>query len=269
MPQHNNYILRTGVIQFNANPGQVESNLSGMAKHLAEAAKSECNLVVLPELFNVGYDLQLLQGLDYDYNKVVNIISEAAAKYNFHICAGVLEKQQDQLYNSMVVIDNRGYLVNTYRKISLFPLSIESEIFEPGTEPVVFEIDGIKIGLMICFDIRFPELFRKYVELGCEAIVVASAFPFPRLDHWRTLLKSAAITNQVYVIAANRCGFDSDFWFCGNSCIIDPWGTVKATADESEEGPVVFDLNLEQVAQNRSKMPCLDHAQKLRKQFFK
>lgn len=267
MQQHNN-ILRTGVIQFNANPGQVESNLSRMSIYLAEAGKSDCNLVVLPELFNVGYDLQLLPRLDYDFNKVIENISEAAVNHNFHICAGILEKQQDQLYNSLVVIDNRGYLVSTYRKISLFPLSIESEVFEAGTEPVVIEIGGVKIGLMICFDIRFPELFRKYVESGCEAIVVASAFPFPRLDHWRTLLKSAAITNQVYVIAANRCGFDSDFWFCGNSCIIDPWGTVNATADESEEGPVFFDVNLEYVAQNRSKMPCLDHAQKLRKLFF-
>jgi len=139
----------------------------------------------------------------------------------------------------------------------LFCLGKEKEIFIHGNKPVTFSIGGINLGIMICYDVRFPELARRYVDLNCSVLIISSAFPFPRLDHWRNLLKARAIENQVYIIASNRVGKDADFNFLGNSSIIDPWGTLKGALNETEEGVILNEISMDKVNQVRDFIPCL------------
>lgn len=255
--------LRLASIQINSEPGKVDINNKKAAAFIKEAKENGAEIAVLPELFNVGYDLPLLKTLEYDFDANIKLYSELASELDIYIAAGLLEVDEKGKYNTLFVFDKKGEIVCKYRKVNLFPLSIEEEIFTAGQKLAVFTVGDFKFGLMICYDIRFPELGRLYIEEGCNALMVASAFPFPRLDHWRTLLQSKAIENQLYLVAANRTGTDKNFTFVGNSCIIDPWGTVKATMGETDEGIICFDFNLEKVREVRSFIPALKNKKNL------
>ncbi|MGA1870076.1 MAG: nitrilase-related carbon-nitrogen hydrolase [bacterium] len=255
--------LRIASIQINSEPSQVTKNNEKTVAFLHKAKKEGVQLAVLPELFNVGYNLPLLKDLDYDCDEAVELYGELAKSLDMYIAAGLLEVDEKGKYNSVFVFNNKGEIESKYRKVNLFPLSIEEEIFTAGQKLAVFTVGSFKFGVMICYDIRFPELGRLYVEKKCNALIVASAFPFPRLDHWRTLLKSRAIENQLYLIASNRTGKDKDFWFVGNSCVIDPWGTVKVTMSETDEGIICHDLAIEKVNEVRKFIPALKNKQNL------
>lgn len=249
--------LKIASIQINSEPANVERNNEKSVRYINEAKKQGARIAVLPELCNVGYDLSRIPDLTYDFDGNIKHYSGLARSLDIHIAAGLLEVDEKGKYNTLFVFDNKGEIACKYRKVNLFPLSIEEEIFIPGERPAAFTVGDFKFGLQICYDIRFPELGRIYVSEGCNALIVASAFPFPRLDHWRILLQSRAIENQLYLIAANRTGKDKDFWFVGNSCVIDPWGTVKATMSETDEGVICQDLNLEKVNEVRKFIPAL------------
>ena len=260
-------MLKVACIQMAAVPGNVVKNLEKAVALIEEAKAQGAELVLLPELFNVGYDFTVYKQMEYNYQDTIDVLANTAKNLNIHIVAGVLELVGERWYNSLLVIDNAGQFLTKYCKVNLFPLSYEEEIFAPGAETVTVEIQGIKFGIMICFDIRFPELSRQYLKDECDAMLIASAFPFPRLDHWRTLLKARAIENQMYVIAANRSGKDGELTFLGNSCIIDPWGTVKATANETEDAVIVHTIEREKVQQVRQVMPILTNFKRLNELF--
>ena len=244
-------------------PGDVTKNMEKAVGFLRKAKEKGAELVLLPELFNVGYDFSVYKTMTYDFEETKKILSDTAKELNIHIVAGILEKKEEWWYNSLLVFDNLGEILTNYCKINLFPLSYEEEIFIPGKKIALFTMNGVRFGLMICFDIRFPELSRQYYKEKCDVMLVSSAFPFPRLDHWRTLLKSRAIENQMYVIAANRSGKDSGVTFLGNSCVIDPWGTVKATANETEETVIIHEITSENVNLVRNVMPVKDNFKRL------
>lgn len=255
--------LRVASIQINSDIGEVEKNNEKGVKFIREAKEAGAQVAVLPELFNVGYDLTLLADLDYDFDANIKLYSDLAKELDMYIAAGLLEVDEKGKYNTLFVFDNKGEIVTKYRKVNLFPLSIEEEIFTAGQKLATFTVGDFKFGLMICYDIRFPEMGRLYVDEDCNALMVASAFPFPRLDHWRTLLQSKAIENQLYLVAANRTGKDKDFWTVGNSCVIDPWGTVKATMSETDEGYICHDFELEKVKEVRKFIPALKNKENL------
>lgn len=248
--------LRVACIQMDCTPCDVTVNNRKAEKLIDCAADSKAKLIVLPELYNVGYDLDMIKKAENGYTQTIAMLSQASRKHNVYIAAGILEYLDDKFYNSVFVFSN-GDVVCKYRKVHLFPLSKENDIFEEGRELVTFSVDEFKFGIMICYDIRFPEMPAKYVKEGCSGLIIASAFPFPRLDHWRVLLRARAIENQLYLAAANRVGNDNGIWFAGNSCIIDPWGTVKSTLNETEEGIIVEDIDLNKVLKVRADMPCL------------
>lgn len=256
-------MIKAACIQVDSRPGDVKGNIKKSLGLIKEAKDRGAQLAVLPELFNVGYDFSVLDGLRYDYDETRSLLSAAAREMDIHIAGGLLELEDGKRYNSVLVFDPGGNVLTKYRKICLFPLSREEKIFHPGGKLATFSIGNLKFGIMICFDIRFPEISRRYYEEGCSGIIVASAFPFPRLDHWRILLKCRAVENQLYVIAANRVGKDGSLYFMGNSCVIDPWGTVKATANETEETVITGDIVAEKVDEVRKTIPCGDGFQRL------
>lgn len=252
-------MLTTAVIQFDSKPGKVRENLERATTMIEKAKEEGAELVVLPELFNVGYDFNILPYLDYDYEETKSFLSQTARELDINIAAGVLEVEAGNWYNSVVVFDQQGTSSALYRKISLFPLSGEQELFKQGNSLATFSIGNFKLGIMICFDIRFPEISREYLKQDCDGLIIASAFPLPRLDHWRELLKAMAIQNQMYIIAANRTGRDDIIQFLGNSCIIDPWGTVKAATNVTEETIVSHGIDLRKVFEVRKTMPCQEN----------
>ena len=145
--------------------------------------------------------------------------------HNLFIAAGLteMEKSEGVLYNTLYVFNNDGEIVVRYRKINLFSMSNETRWFKPGQTPQSFIINNVKVGIMICYDLRFPELARHYYKEGCKAIIISSAFPKPRQEHWKTLLRARVVENQLYVIASNRVGNVNGIEFAGSSSIIDPW----------------------------------------------
>lgn len=170
-------------------------------------------------------------------------------------------------YNTCVVIDSHGSLIAKYRKIHLFDVDVsdgqtyrESASTSPGSDVVVATCGDLRIGLSICYDVRFPELYRKHSEQGANVLVVPAAFTLMTgKDHWRALLQARAIENQCYVLAAAQWGtHPKGRTTYGKSMVVDPWGDVIAQAPEREE--IIFgDLNLDHLARIRQRLPALHH----------
>lgn len=250
--------ITAAALQLDAQPGNLTANLDQARLWGRRAVDQGARLLLLPELYNTGYDLELISSLNYDFPQQQAAWAALAGELGVWLAVGLLEQDQAGYANSLCVFSPHGEDVARYRKNRLFSLSREREIFRPGREGVLCEIDGLRCGLLICFDIRFPELARSYRQQGCDALLVASAWPLPRLDHWRILLAARAVENQCYLLAANRVGRDASFWFLGNSCLLDPWGVRKDCLGESEAGMVLGVLDSEEVVAVRRRLPCLE-----------
>jgi predicted amidohydrolase len=169
-------------------------------------------------------------------------------------------------YNTSLLFDRDGGLAGVYRKIHLYDVEIpgrvsylESRTVAAGTEPVVVEVDGVRVGLSICYDLRFPELYRHLAVVGgAQLLVVPAAFMLHTgRDHWEVLLRARAIENQCYVAAAGQIGDHEPNRTCfGRSMVIDPWGTVLGQAPDTV-GTVVVDLDLDRLRQIRTELPSL------------
>ena len=183
-------------------------------------------------------------------------------------CGSIFETTayKDKLYNSSVFVNPKGEIVSVYRKIHLFDVDIkngvsyvESKTKIPGGEIIVIDTDFAKVGLSICYDIRFPELYRIMTLRGAEIILVAAAFTlFTGKDHWETLLRARAIENQCYIIAPAQIGTKPDFQSYARTLIVDPWGTVIAEASD-KECIVLAEIDLEYLYKVRTGLPCLKH----------
>jgi len=181
-----------------------------------------------------------------------------AAQRSVWVVAGVAERDDDHVYDSAAVVDPLGDVVATYRKVHLFSPTGEDGCFTEGAELVVVECLGVRVGLAICYDLRFPELFRALALSGATLVAVPSAFPHARVEHWRTLLRARALENQLFVAAANRVGTDVDTTFCGASAVVGPDGTVLAEAEERGPADLVAVLDPREIDRARSAIPALD-----------
>ena len=189
-------------------------------------------------------------------------LSKLALEYNTNIVSGsFIEKCDDGKYrNTSVVFDRSGNIIGKYQKIHMFSYygSKEKDYITPGDSAVVVNTDIGKIGLSICYDLRFPELYRALTYSGAQIIVCPAAWPYPRLEHWLTLNKARAIENQVYFICVNQVGkVTHSRANLGHSMIINPWGDVIASVG-SNEGVVMAEIDLENVRTLRKEFPVLN-----------
>ena len=167
-----------------------------------------------------------------------------------------------QSYLETISFDAKGDIVAKYRKTHLYAVAPveEQACFAPGDTFASFALGGLHFGFSICYDLRFPEMYRKLATAQkVGAFIVSSAWPFPRVEHFRTLAMARAIENQSYVIASNRVGKDDDLWFCGSSAIIDPRGVVIAAASADREELIHVDLSEELVCSVRRRVQSLAH----------
>jgi omega-amidase len=216
-------------------------------RRLLSAARPEPGtLVVLPEMFTTGFTMNLALAEDTGES-----VAAIAKEYRVNLLAGVVRDR----HNEAVLFDAQGREVARYAK--MHPFKFAGETAEPGTTPVVVDCDEFKLAPTVCYDLRFPELFRAGVKRGANLFAVIANWPTSRLDHWLTLLKARAIENQSYVIGVNRCGRDPNADYPGHSQIIDPHGGVLADAGESE-GIVSATLDLPGLQTYRKKFPVLE-----------
>ncbi|PTM56598.1 carbon-nitrogen family hydrolase [Desmospora activa] len=251
--------MKYAVYQMDIVAGNPEKNRKKVKTWLETVVTTEKpDIVVLPEMWTTAYTLsQLEEVADCDGELTVSFLQQIAKDYCIHIIGGSVANQKEGgFYNSALVIDQNGTLVYQYDKIHLVPMLDEPRYLTGGKQKAeVFELNGVKMGLIICYDLRFPELARKLALEGAQVLHVVAEWPSARKNHWKTLQLARAIENQLFVVSSNRIGHYDGVDFAGTSMIIDPWGNVIKTGSEDREETLVAEIPLEQVAQIRKDVP--------------
>ena len=255
--------MKIAVTQISCSLGDPDANLLKVRDFSRRAKKAGAELIVFPEMIDTGYSMPVIRARAGEWNSgFVPALQETARDLSVAIVAGVSERDGSAIYNSQVLIDSHGKIPAKYRKTHLYAVAPveEQTCFAPGDCFGSFELSGMRFGFSICYDLRFPELYRKLAtERKVGAFVISSAWPFPRVEHFRTLAMARAIENQSYVVASNRVGKDDDLWFCGSSAIVDPRGVVIAAASADREELIQADLSEELVLSVRSRLASFAH----------
>lgn len=235
--------------------------LEVVAEHVRAERRRGAALIMLPELWPCGFAAfdayeDIAEPIDGPH---VSALAELARSEEVLLVAGsFVERESDNLYNTTLVFGPDGSLVTTYRKIHLSPFggSREPEILTPGQEVVTFDQWGIRFGLSTCNDLRYPELYRALSDHGAEIVLVTTAWAFPRLGAWRTLMRARAIENQAIVVACNCVGSQAGSTFFGSSAGIDAWGMTLGELDD-RPGVLRLTLDVETVRESRRTFPAL------------
>lgn len=262
--------MRVGAVQMNST-GDTEANLACADRLVREAAARGAELVVLPEKWSVlGAPEEMDAGAEPLDGRFTRWAREIATELGIDLVAGsVLERVAGQVKrsNTSVHVDPTGEIRAVYRKLHMFDVEVDGVIYaesrheQPGDEVITSEVaDGTRLGMSICYDIRFPELYRALAAAGAEMIAIPAAFTLATTrDHWEVLVRARAIENQCFVIAPNQIGTHAPGQRSGGrSMIVDPWGLALATAPDTESA-IVADLDFENLHQIRRRLPALTH----------
>lgn len=214
-------------VQFNIILGDVDANLQQAVGGIRRASEQKARLAVLPEMWSTGYAYKRLSELAEQTPRVIEVIKQLAAELQMVVIGSLPEKQAGQIYNTAYVIDC-GRQLGSYRKLHLFSTMREDRFLAAGDKTLVVPTSVGRIGVATCYDLRFPELFRKLALDGAEILCLPAEWPKPRQEHWRTLLRARAIENQLFVAAANCCGPQGKLDFFGMSLLIAPRGEILA-----------------------------------------
>ncbi|MGM0454497.1 MAG: carbon-nitrogen family hydrolase [Thermodesulfobacteriota bacterium] len=244
--------VTAGLCQFNAARGAIDDNVAAAESAIERAGEKGAALIVLPELWSCGYDNDNMYAHAHKTPQIVNQLANAASRHRAIIAGSLPEAAGEQLFNTLFVIDADGHIAARYRKVHLFPLMGEDRCFAPGNTAVVCPTSAGNLGLMICYDLRFPELARHLAVKGADIVIVCAQWPAARIAHWDVLLQARAIENQLFVIAANRCGSDSDMKFAGHSQMISPTGEIIAHAGNAV-GETLERIDLNEIATCRNR----------------
>ena len=263
--------IRAACVQFSARADKSE-NVALMAPLVAEAAERGADIVLLPEKWNAWMDGPRLRPLAerIDSGETVDAMAGWAREHGINLIGGsiAIAADDETVQNVSIAFDRRGNQVAAYTKIHLFDVDVggfsyrESDGTAPGSELVTAELDGITVGLTVCYDLRFPELYRALaLDRGARILTIPSNFTLHTgMAHWEVLLRARAIENQAFVLATGQHGTPGglDKPSYGHSMIIDPWGTVLAQAPDGD-GVIVADLDLAAQAAIRERLPALLH----------
>ncbi|MGB9881043.1 MAG: carbon-nitrogen family hydrolase, partial [Anaerolineae bacterium] len=214
--------MKVGLIQMDVAFGDPQANRVKAVEMAERAVREDVDVLVLPEMWNTGYSLaNVLDIADNGGNPSVSVLSEVAARYRVNIVAGsIADRRGNSVYNTSYIINRKGEVVASYSKIHRFGLMEEDKYLAAGDRVVDFELDGERCGIIICYDLRFPELARTLALRGIKALFVPAEWPNPRMHHWRSLNIARAIENQMFVIGCNRVGGNGTTFF-GHSMVTD------------------------------------------------
>lgn len=260
--------MKVGVLQITSDILPAV-NLKKLDKQLGEAKSQGCKVAFLPEVFfSKGLGIEQTPhivefGSEY-WDSIVNLVR----KHELYILGGsVVFKEDGILRNRSLNFNPDGSLIDYYDKIHLFACDVhfkeedrrlkvdEGDLYTPGSTPKTIQVDNMKLGLTICFDVRYPEMYQNYRKEGCNAFSISSAFTVPTgKAHWETLVRSRAIENQAYVFASCQWGkHNKNMTSYGHSLIVDPWGNILADAGEKEQ-LITAEFDIERVADARARV---------------
>lgn len=237
--------MKVAAIQSALVFGNVEQNYALAAEGIEKAAAFGTDIIVLSELWNTSfYPENVYELADHNGQRAKAFLAQAAHRYQVNIVGGsVANIRQGRLYNTTYVLNRQGRLIGEYDKVHLFTPGKEDAAFTAGDKINVFELDGVKMASIICYDLRFGEWVRMAALAGAKVLFVPAAWPALRREHWQILNQARAIENQFFVVAVNSCGLAGTSPFGGTSLIIDPWGKILEQAG-SEPAIIRGELDL-------------------------
>ncbi|CAN5805371.1 carbon-nitrogen hydrolase family protein [soil metagenome] len=269
--------MRVAVVQINSRHDK-EANIRRAEELIDDAARTGARVVALPEYVNyLGERSGHEDAAETIPGPITERFAAKARQHGIYLLGGSIHERSGgvpsgsgKYYNTSVLFDPNGEITAKYRKIHLFDIDLtgnvsanESKTILPGDEIVTAKIDGHTVGLTICYDLRFPELYRLLALRGAEVLFVPAAFTmFTGKDHWHTLLKARAIENQAFIVAPGQVGSHepNDSRCYGHSLVVDPWGTVLADSPD-QEGVVTADLDFDYLNKLRKQLPSLANRQ--------
>jgi len=249
--------MKIALYQGAGKPADVNGNLAIIEHQAGSAAEQGADLIVFPELFTSGYNLgQTVQKLAQPADgPVCERAAEIARKANIAMLYGYPEKLDKAVYNSALLADRNGNTRANCRKTHLFG-SYEKRFFQPGDALVIAELEGLNIGILICYDVEFPEAVRALTGAGADLIAVPTALMKDYCRIGEKVVPTRAYESQLYLAYVNRCGSEGDLAYCGRSCLVGPDGRDILRAGVSEE-LLIGDIDKHAIAAERETNPVL------------
>ncbi|HBZ55076.1 MAG TPA: carbon-nitrogen family hydrolase [Syntrophobacteraceae bacterium] len=249
--------LVAGCYQFRVHPGQVKKNLRQVEMALSWFADQGCQLLVLPEMWSCGFFYDDLPAMARETPTILNDLQHWCRQHGLVLVGSLPELVGDAVYNTSYVVDVGGELVGAYRKIHLFSVTQEHRYFARGSQPLVCQTQAGRLGVMTCYDLRFPELARRLALDGAEMLCLGALWPATRVDHWSLLLRARALENQLFVLGCNGCGAEGKTIYGGQSAVVSPRGMVLAEAD-GQESRILATLDWSDMSGFRAQIPCFE-----------
>lgn len=264
-PHNEHATLRVALGEYDTGWHQPEGSLNRAEVVIARAASTGARLVVLPEMCASGFTMEPQDWAEALDGPSFVRLAKLARQYDVWIIAGLAMRDGPSYQNVAAVFDDHGELVATYAKQRLFGYASEHDHYVAGGAPLVVNIDGVRVSPFICYDLRFPELFRATAPVA-DLLVVIANWPRARRPHWDALLPARAIENLAYLVGVNRTGLGNGVQYDGGSAAYDPWG-VPSAVRIAVASPSVVDVSTERVAAVRGKYPFLEDIKELASSF--
>ena len=254
--------MKVRCLQWNSDWQDSQANLDRLEEWMRQympkerSVDSSASVLVLPELFTSGFSMKPEQFSEPLQGVVTTQLSKLAMEYHCYLIAGVAVDEKGAYRNSALVFNPDGVLLSHYIKQRSFSYAGENLVYQSGEKTALYEIEGVICASFICYDLRFPELFRA-VAKSAEVIFVIANWPGSRQSHWEALLKARAIENQCFIVGVNRIGTDgNNLTYIGGSMVVNPLGDVIVYASKVDES-IDVDLPIDQVKETRTAMPFL------------
>ncbi|MEE3349973.1 MAG: nitrilase-related carbon-nitrogen hydrolase [Candidatus Gastranaerophilaceae bacterium] len=257
--------IKISALQMSSVVGEIEQNRNKLSEIVSKELEYDTDFLVLPEVWTVGWSCEDFSASaeDFKNSQTVKLLSDIAKKYSVNILGGsLIEKGEDgKLYNTCPVINRKGELVTKYSKMHLYTYCgcTEGHYIETGKNPVMVNLDGVNIGLTICYDIRFPEIFRAYRKKNVDLLVNMAAWGSKKPIPWETLTRCRAIENQAYMVALTQSGqIKGDDWNIGHSRIFDYVGETVTEIKDQKEGLMTCKINFDKMYEYRNSCTILN-----------
>lgn len=246
-----------------------EDNLDKAIAGVESCARKKANFILLPEMWLTGFNYREIRKLSTkDCEQAIELLSRKARQHSAYIIAGSIpELGKERIYNTSYILGPKGVL-GKYRKSHLFTPLAEPKHLASGDSIRTFDTDSGRVGVLICYEIRFPEVARILALMGAKIIFVPAQFPKPKLNIWHTLLAARAIENQLFIAACNRVGADNKQSYFGHSLVVDPSGSFIVEAEE-DEAELICDVDLSLIEKVRGEIRVFeDRRSKLYRKYF-
>lgn len=247
--------MKIGLFQYAPEWENVNSNIEKIENMLNNLSEKP-DLLVFPEMTLTGFTMNSKTFAEELDGVCTNFFINLSRKLRTNVIAGIIESDDEKIFNSAVHFFD-GLVMARYHKIHPFSLAGENKFYSDSKEIIITKIDKVKIGLSVCYDLRFPELYRKYGKERVDILINIANWPIPRIEHWKTLLKARAIENLCYMIGVNRVGADPNVNYNGCSSVFSPIGE-ELICVENNEGLFFIDIDVESVNETRQRFNFLE-----------